>query len=325
MTINLFGEIQCTPGWEYRCGQASCEDCSCACGGKNHGKVLAKPEDVSMKKGFIGNYEIGELSYLSKGTGPLTVISLFSGCGGFDLGSSSAGFETRVMVEWDKNACETLRKNWVERPENWREILAEETKKWKRLRNEIRKSQETPHYWWQERPPAILETDITKLTTEDLLKAAELRVGECSLLTGGFPCQGFSSANSATDRTDYTKDKRNFLYEECVRVIREALPKTFCLENVAGLVTMEKGRVVRMICDDLAKAGYNISWYKINAADYGVPQNRIRVFFFGDRNDVLKLNAQTKKVEFYIGGAEGTITHPDWFTKKYKLSTVLLK
>lgn len=42
MTINLFGEIQCTLGWEYRCGQASCEDCSCACGGKNHGKFAGK-------------------------------------------------------------------------------------------------------------------------------------------------------------------------------------------------------------------------------------------------------------------------------------------
>lgn len=278
---------------------------------------------AGTERKHLGTMAIEDMGYLRKGAEPLTCISLFSGCGGAALGIREAGFEVRVMVEWEKAACNTLQANWVDRPENWREILKKEKVAYKRklarikdpTRRHVVAMQDTPHYWWQERPPAILNVDITKTTTEEILKAGELRVGEASLLEGGFPCQGFSMANSATDRADHTKDERNFLYRECVRVIREAMPKAFFLENVPGLVSMEKGRVIRMICDDLSASGYQVTWDIHDAADYGVPQRRRRVLIVGERNDVL--TGYNGGMAFNIGGAAGPIAHPEWFEKKY--------
>lgn len=285
--------------------------------------------EIAAKK-YLGKYEPKRKSddYLSAeyAAKHLTLISLFSGAGGAALGVAAAGFEVRAMVEWDKAACNTLRLNWVERPDNWREILAQEKLEFAAKRKSIKNKRERfvfeqqnpPHYWWQERPPAILQADITKLTTQELLKAAGLRVGEATMLEGGFPCQGFSLANSRRNNDDFATDERNFLYLECVRVIREALPRSFMLENVPGLVSMEKGRIIRMICNDLANSGYNVHWDIHNAADFGVPQNRKRVIIVGMRNDVLVLPAKGGP-QLHIGGAVGTIQHPDWLDKKYPL------
>lgn len=247
----------------------------------------------------------------------MTAISLFTGCGGAALGVHQAGFEVRVMVEWEKAACQMLEVNWVTRPKNWRSILAAEKRAYKKKRSWFAKTYETPHCW-QARPPAIMNVDITKTTTKEILAAAELGVGEVSMLEGGFPCQGFSTANSQRDGSDHTKDGRNELYKEAVRVIREALPKTFMLENVPGLISMEKGRVIRMICEDLAGCGYNVNWDILNSADYGVPQNRRRVFIMGARCDGLVFNMKTKGHALHIGFQKGTIKHPEWFLKKYK-------
>lgn len=270
-----------------------------------------------MKKkkatGYVGRFQPKALNYLKKNAKPYTVISLFSGAGGFDVGTGQAGFQTRVMVEWEKAACDTLRANFtLEGHMAWCEKKGKTLKAHKDCLRIGKKG------GWYHRPePAILCEDITKLSSARILEAGKLRVGECTLLTGGFPCQGFSTARGASRNVDdYTYDKRNFLYQECVRVIRDTLPKTFCLENVPGLVTMQKGAVVRMICKDLAAIGYNVTWYKLNAADYGVPQNRIRIFFFGERNDVMVFNGK-KVPQLHIGGAAGTIKHPEWFTKKY--------
>src|SRR5690606_1701428 len=98
--------------------------------------------------------------------------------------------------------------------------------------------------------------DITTLPTAEILKAASLRIGECGVVTGGFPCQGFSLANM-NRRLD---DPRNRLYLECVRVVREALPRTFVFENVPGLASMDAGRVVKRICQDFADVGYDVQW-----------------------------------------------------------------
>ena len=269
------------------------------------------------EKRFLGTHDFDGVDYLKKDAKPYTVISLFTGCGGAALGIRKAGFEIRVMVEWDKQACATLRANWTKKgldeDHDGYKIINEERKKaGKRI---IRPS------WYQKREPTILQADITQLKTEEILTAGSLRVGEATLLEGGFPCQGFSMANNKRDAKNIANDDRNFLYLECVRVIREALPKQFFLENVPGLVSMEKGRVIRMICSDLANSGYTVNWDILNAADYGVPQNRKRVFIIGNRNDVLVMPDRKCNPQLHIGGAVGTIKHPDWFEKKYTTTT----
>lgn len=250
------------------------------------------------EKKYLGRHNFEDVEYLKKGNGN-AAISLFTGCGGAALGIRKSGFEVRVMVEWDKSACETLRCNWT----------------MKGLQEDhvgYQNSGKIPD-WYQKREPAILQADITKLSTEEILKAGDLRVGETALLEGGFPCQGFSVAHNGRSM----KDPRNRLYEECVRVIRGALPKAFFLENVPGLVSMEKGKIVRMICNDLANSGYQISWDILNAADYGVPQNRRRVFIIGQRNDVGVMLEDSDIPQLHIGGSAGPIKHPKWFEDKY--------
>jgi len=103
------------------------------------------------------------------------------------------------------------------------------------------------------------------------------------LLTGGFPCQGFSIANLYRSK----EDSRNQLYTQIVRLLKESKPKFFLLENVAGILSLEKGMVVKKIVEELTSVnkkefgGYEVQYIKLNAADYGVPQNRLRVIFLG--------------------------------------------
>src|SRR3989344_3418112 len=219
----------------------------------------------------------------------LTIISLFCVCVGMDLGFCQGGFEIRAMIEWDKSACDTLRANWHYKPNKPR------------------------HNWHQKREPGILESDITKLSTEEILKAADLKVGECGVVIGGFPCQGFSLVGSRK-----VDDPRNTLYKECVRVVKETLPQMFVFENVPGLVSISKGKILMKICENFAFIGYQVSWDILNAADYGVPQNRKRIFFIGKRCDAMGFDLKTGRTGLYLGAIKGEIKHPDWFKARYK-------
>jgi site-specific DNA-cytosine methylase len=271
-----------------------------------------KPSVVKSK--FLRKVSIEQLDAEKQSN---TAISLFSGAGGAALGLSAAGFDIRVMVEWEKAACDTLRFNWVDRPKNWRSLRKKHHEYDEALKKQLgdkyfdaRDGKE--EYWWQERPPAIMNVDITKTSTDAILEAAGLRVGEATILEGGFPCQGFSIAGPRM-----IDDPRNALYKECVRVIGEALPRSFLLENVRGLVSMDKGRIIKQICDDLVSVGYNLTWDVLNAADYGVPQNRHRVMMVGTRNDVMAFDAETGRTRIHMGAVAGQVTHPDWFRKQY--------
>lgn len=257
------------------------------------------------EKKYMGRFDLDDLAYVQKNWPKMTCISLFSGAGGAALGISQAGFEVRAFVEWEKAACDTLRLNWTREGVAKHKHIAPYGSQW----------------WHQEREPAIIQGDIRKISAEEILKAADLRIGECTLLEGGFPCQGFSFANSARDGADHTKDERNTLYLELIRVVRGTLPKTIMLENVKGLIYMEKGKVLRMICNDIAQSGYNVSWQLLDAADYGVPQHRERIFIMAERNDMLRYTGDVPQL--HIAGHIGTITHPDWFLKKFPEKTQL--
>ena len=99
------------------------------------------------------------------------------------------------------------------------------------------------------------------------------------ILLGGFPCQGFSIANIKRSM----KDERNFLYKEMLRIIKDKQPKYFVAENVKGILSMHKGKVIEMIVDDFQKLGYDVDYKLLRASEYGVPQNRERVFIIGNR------------------------------------------
>ncbi|MCL1075788.1 MULTISPECIES: DNA cytosine methyltransferase [Shewanella] len=134
---------------------------------------------------------------------------------------------------------------------------------------------------------------------EDAVKTYKFNIGEhvvlrdislipsneipnCDVVVGGFPCQGFSVANM----TRKTNDPRNKLYLEMVRVIRDKKPKYFIAENVKGILSLDKGGVIRKVVSDFEELGYTVDYKLVNCADYGVPQTRMRVIIFGVRKDI---------------------------------------
>jgi DNA (cytosine-5)-methyltransferase 1 len=104
----------------------------------------------------------------------------------------------------------------------------------------------------------------------------------CDLVVGGFPCQGFSVANTGR----FAEDTRNQLYLELLRVIKGKNPPLFLAENVKGLLSLEKGRIFKIILKDFESLGYKVKYKVLNAADYGVPQKRQRLIMVGVRNDI---------------------------------------
>lgn len=118
----------------------------------------------------------------------------------------------------------------------------------------------------------IIHGDITKIPSEEI-------PNDIDVVIGGFPCQGFSVAN--TKRS--IKDERNFLYKELLRVVKDKQPKFFVGENVKGILSLAEGKVFKMIKEDFKNIGYKIEAKLLNSADYGVPQTRQRVIILGNR------------------------------------------
>lgn len=190
-----------------------------------------------------------------------TVISLFSGGGGLDLGLELASFETRVAVEWEAYACRTLRENASARvvlPTGARYLEACE----------------------------VLERSVRDVTGDELLAAARLKPGDAAVLAGGPPCVSFSVAG----KRDGLQADTGRLFEDYVRLLREVRPAGLIFENVKGLVNAvdeqgTRGGAFRRIHAALEEAGYALSWRVVNAADYGVPQYRERIIILGVRGD----------------------------------------
>lgn len=185
-----------------------------------------------------------ELIYLD---GP-SHISLFTGAGGFDVGLEHAGYCTLAQHEWGHAACQTLIAN---RPEYFRHS-------------------------------ALIQGDIRDTPTSMLLKEAGLRVGECHIVTGGPPCQGFSKANAGR----HEDDPRNSLMFDYLRVIREAQPHFFIFENVAGFCSLADGAFVQALIETAHAAYYELVYGLVDAAAYGVPQRRVRFICTGTRRDL---------------------------------------
>ncbi len=105
---------------------------------------------------------------------------------------------------------------------------------------------------------------------------------DIDVLIGGFPCQSFSTVNPTKD----TNDDRANLYKQIVRFLKEKEPKFFICENVKGLLTLQKGAIIRKIVSEFESVGYTVKHKLMKAVEFGIPQRRERVFIVGIRNDM---------------------------------------
>ena len=121
-----------------------------------------------------------------------------------------------------------------------------------------------------------LHTDIRQLPADELLHVLGVQPGTIDLIAGGPPCQGFSIQRIGGD-----EDDRNDLIFEYGRIVREIRPRMFLMENVPGLLGKRGRQAVESFTRLMRAAGYGLTHTIINAAGYGVPQMRRRVFFIG--------------------------------------------
>lgn len=113
--------------------------------------------------------------------------------------------------------------------------------------------------------------------------------GDIVGIVGGPPCQGYSTVG-----TRDVNDPRNHLYKEYCRIVEKIKPDFFVIENVKGLVTLSGGAFKDDIISRFSKLGYNIKFEVLNAADFGVPQNRYRAFFVGMKNNKFEFPTKLK-------------------------------
>lgn len=147
----------------------------------------------------------------------------------------------------------------------------------------------------------IVYDDITNIKSCDIPDNPDVVIG-------GFPCQGFSVANTKRSM----KDERNFLYKEMLRIIKDKKPKFFVAENVKGILSIEKGKVFEMIKSDFENLGYKVDYKLLNSSEFGIPQNRERVIIIGNR--IGKKNRFPEKTHYvnkYIEGLKPAKTVKD--------------
>jgi len=128
--------------------------------------------------------------------------------------------------------------------------------------------------------------DITTINTDDL--------PDFDLFTGGFPCQPFSSAGLGHGELDI----RGTLFYDVIRICEEKRPKHILLENVKGLTTKRHKETFAKIQDELRRLGYSVEWKLLNTKDYGIPQNRERVWIYAYHGELpAGFSIEPEKVE----------------------------
>lgn len=129
----------------------------------------------------------------------------------------------------------------------------------------------------------VINDDITKVSGKDILNKLHLGEDEIDVIIGGPPCQGFSVSGKRM-----LDDPRNILYKSFVEIVEEIKPKVFVMENVPGLIRLFGGKVKEEVLEDFGRLGYEVRVQLLSSDEYGVPQQRKRVFFVGiNKNKIM--------------------------------------
>ena len=164
------------------------------------------------------------------------------------------------------------------------------------------------HYWFAEIDPyarEVLRQHWPGVHVYADVRNVECFQGEIDVLVGGFPCQDLSLAGKRKG----LEGERSGLFWEFVRVLDEADPAAFIIENVVGMFSSgdPKGADFAVILDALAERGYVVAWRTLNATDFGVPQRRRRVFLVGIRDG----HPGADRVGEVLAVGEGSRRHPE--------------
>jgi len=188
---------------------------------------------------YNGNWNEVDTTEVDGSKSDYNFVDLFSGAGGMSVGVRDAGFNKLMSVEIDKDASNTIRRNFPE----------------------------STHF------EGSIET-LQENHMDEVLAGRKVHV-----VFGGPPCQGFSVAGLRKPH-----DPRNRLFQEYIRIVNHLKPEYLVMENVPGILTMQKGAVYQEILKQLADIGYpNTTVRIVEVAKYGVPQLRTRAIFVGNR------------------------------------------
>ncbi len=200
---------------------------------------LDRIEGADKRSVYFAPASTRDLSLKKKKTQDFSLVSLFSGAGGLDIGFEKAGFKTIWANEYDKTIAPSYQKYF-------------------------------PHVQFDGR--SIRDVNDNELPTE------------ITGVIGGPPCQSWSEAGARRG----IADPRGTLFYEYLRVIKATKPLFFVAENVHGLIHTRNMESFKHIIAQFEEAGYNVSWQLMKASDYGVPQDRERVFIVGYHHSLNK-------------------------------------
>lgn len=215
-------------------------------------------------------------------------VSLFSGAGGLDLGLEKAGLDCVLATDFDKDAVETLKRNRGYDIGN-RRFAFDNT--------------------------IISQTDVRNLSGNEILRMIDSSKGDIPILAGGPPCQSWSSGGK---QLGY-KDERGKLVDDYLRIASEIDARWLIFENVRGLLTArgldgKPGSALEFMRQSLFERGWQTHVELLNAADFGVPQRRVRLIIIGYRSgDVPLMPVPT------FGGSNG---QAPWRSLRSCLKTV---
>lgn len=181
----------------------------------------------------------------------IQAISFFSGCGGLDIGTQLAGVKVLSSLDFYEDSVNSLRKNpFFSHSEHFCE-------------------------------------NINNVNGKDYINIIKKNNPSKLLIVGGPPCQPFSKAGYwvKNENRKANDDPRNMI-EPYFRLISEIMPDGFVLENVESILHPSNRPAVDVIVNNMEKLGYNFSMLKTNAADYGIPQKRKRVFFIATKKKI---------------------------------------
>jgi DNA (cytosine-5)-methyltransferase 1 len=229
-----------------------------------------------------------------------TYIDLFAGAGGLSEGFIRSGYKPIAHVEMDRDACLTLKTRLAYhhlKQLNQLDVYISYLKK------EISREE-----LYAKVPQRLIDSVINEKISEKTLPPLFATIDDLlgtqtvDLIIGGPPCQAYSTIGRARLSKDIKWDPRKFLYKHYAKFLAKYSPKMFVFENVPGLLSSGKGKYLKDMLHVFANLGYIVEYKKLNASDFGVVQNRIRVIIIGWKKELnlsypdFKKSDLTKKV-----------------------------